>query len=425
LTDLDEIINQAKGTINAIVDEIIAHFPAIKNQLKKAVEEAFQDITDYAKNQWEQALEKAVKDLEDTLHSLIENLTEEIEKAVSPEDIAKLHTSLEGVSATLKATAEALIKKLPDAKGKIENLLQTTQKKIEEALKAKLDELGQVADEKLRELYRDSIGFLNGNALVAPTFTGNEAAPYCSTEKTYVFSTTGSKVLSGEVYGNDVEDVIGYLAILTDDEGKQQLFILPGSELKDFPIAINEAIKDYTLEIRTIGKDNILPVASATIYEKIKNLNLEQDWTALVADVKEGITDIQSILAKIETRLHDSDSKLLEKLQPIRTFLTEVASKVINSVPAEWSAPVIEALQTAQDGIEALPAALAVHLKVADALNQQFFDKAYEQWAPIDDNILHVSDGSVATFITTLQKIDKQEDFDERGVLPYKIGFSR
>ncbi|MDR2415153.1 MAG: hypothetical protein LBD75_00620 [Candidatus Peribacteria bacterium] len=200
-------------------------------------------------------------------------------------------------------------------------------------------------------MYKDAIQYLQDNSLAAPIFTGSETAPYCTDSQSFI--TTGNAIeLPMMEYEAESEEVWGYVAFFTDAEGDTQLYVLPGQKVQAFPITTLTKDTDYKLEIRTIGKNQILPVSTAEIYNFILGLELTKGRADLQHQITGEFAALQAKLADVQ-----EPSYVQEVLEGFDLIASLVAGKI--AIPAELQKRIIAELTDLQNKLKALPTHIA------------------------------------------------------------------
>jgi hypothetical protein len=324
--------------------------------------------------------------IEDTAIPAISALVTDIKnidrKALENQLVTDINKLLVGLEIELKKLPSAFQQFVADHKdeviGRITTNLQTviSQLPTEEQIKQTLENVKEAIEVTLAQAKQDTITYLNENALDVPTFTN------CSSGS---ITTTGNNI-SLSVIGNEkAEEVRGYLAVVKNVSGEQQLYVLPSTGGADFAL-VTIATGEYTVEVRTIGKDSFLH--TSPVYDFFLALDLDRTR-------EEVINTVNAELAKLQTAETDEWNKLPSQ---IKTFLTFLGNTIITALPDEARNLLKQGLSDIQSALSSLDKEITA---LQMLLNQG--QNAYGKRNLIEETL-------ATSIITLLEKADTDTD---------------
>jgi hypothetical protein len=386
IADFIEEAQKAANKVGAMIDRINDVLPAPLPTLQNPLAPIIQQVKNLDTVQ--EALEQ-IADITDAAGAFVEKIEIWIEKTALPAitdlitdvkniDRAALEATLTTHITALLANLENEAKKLPpilrqffnDHKDEVTERIEGTLHTVINSLPTEEDikQAIEKAKTAITQAQLDLITYLQENALPAPTFST------CTSE---TFTTTGDKLTLPLQGINKAEEVRGYLAVLTNTSGEQLLYVLPSTGTVDFEL-VTIATGDYTIEIRTLGKDALLH--TAPIYDFFLALDLTKSKEDILAQISTHLTNLQN-----------AGTNEWNNLNPqIKAFLTFLGNKLIHALPDE-------ARTLLQQGLSEIQSALKTVDTGITTLQNNIIAKGQSAYG--NRNVI---EGNLATSILTL-----------------------
>ncbi|MDR0859839.1 MAG: hypothetical protein LBO09_02400 [Candidatus Peribacteria bacterium] len=344
-----DIISDIEQNVNGLLAKLPIPLPAldIQNPLQPildnaaaidAIEQGLREVAQIT-NAVADVVEEIENFIKDTAIPTIENIIKFIEDTdredVKDQLISKIETEIKNLIAQLPS--ESAVKAwLEEQLGKAGSLINDELEKVKEILK-----------QELEKAYEATLEFLNDNKLDEPLFTATSCVQ-CDDES--LFITTGNDFTFTASSYTQENEARGYLAVFTDENGRENVYVLPGTTLKDFP-AITANTGTYTLEVRAIGVDKLLH--STDTYTFFDQLNIKDVKDLTVDKAKAQLTTVKSQVKALLANLQSQASTEWNNLPtPLKAMLTLLGSKIVEQLPdAVWNETILPALINFKDAI--------------------------------------------------------------------------
>ena len=335
----------------------------------------------------QKALVETIKSLNDTATQMNGLKAEEdCEKII--DEINRINDEIKDAIEDFKTIVEIIEKTIPEIGKIIDEILENAPEIIKNIIQGEIDKLLPLLEGRLealikelrttlevlaKQVYDETIVFLEKNKLPAPTLG---EAYICSTT---ILTTGNEETLTMSLPSPDkANETRGYVAVVIDSAEEQSLYVLPGASEKEFKLDTTNTGK-YTIEIRAIGKDAL--IHSEPVFDFFAKVDLNQDWAEVVADAE----------AFFKTQGQAQWNKIPRQLQTLILLI------VNNAVPQEAKDFVTNALQDIQEVVNQITTTVATIQSTIDAVNE-----VMGEWIEITENANDIIKG--------LKKLDDSEN---------------
>lgn len=312
VTALDAVVNIGATDINTQITQIINQLNTIKNQVSSVNVQA--TCADGAaaladlKSQFDTIKTKVEQAIADA-HTMLNNLKDEITAHVS---------SIQATLATINTAVNGIINMIPGLSSAVKAQIKTALQDLQTRLIAGLGNFVQ-----------SSQSYLIKQKLDAPSFTDL----VCQANKQQI--TTGNSVTFAMNTHAKANEAWGYIATVTTPDLTTSVYVLPGGTASDLVIN-TPATGDYTMTVRTIGKDAF--VHTQPVFDFLATLNLNDTQFAQIGDFSRLQAALNSLNASVGTWTKLTNADVLSTLNGIDALVAQYASD------SSWKGQAVQAL---------------------------------------------------------------------------------